>query len=357
MSAKRILILSRYTEKGPSSRVRMYQYLPYLMEAGFECDVQPFFDDMYIETLFQRKPRALLKVLKAYFKRIISSLKFKQYDLVWLQYELLPWMPYCLEKILLRKSKKLVIDYDDAVFHRYDQHQSFLVRMFLGKKIDKLMHLADIVITGNEYLAEHAQRACAKQVEIIPSVVDIKQYQNNLMQERKDKVVRVGWIGSPTTAKYLLTIENVIKKIINDKLKFIIIGAKPPTAFEGYSLESWTWSLENEASLIQNLDIGVMPLVDTPFERGKCGYKLIQYMACGLPVVASPVGINQQIVGHGKNGFLAGNNREWIKAITTLQKNPLLRKEMGSKGRELVEEKYALQVTAPKIINIIKQIE
>ena len=167
----------------------------------------------------------------------------------------------------------------------------------------------------------------------------------------------IGWIGSPTTAKFLLTIENVIKKALNEKSKFIIIGAKLPAVFERCSVESWTWSLEAEIDLIHKLDIGVMPLVDTPFERGKCGYKLIQYMACGLPVIASPVGINKKIVRHGENGFLAGNEHEWIEAITMLQNNPLLRKEMGSKGRKMVEENYALQVNAPKIVNILNQIK
>ena len=357
MKNKRILVLPRYTEKGPSSRVRMYQYLPYLKEAGFECDVQPFFDDGYIESLFQHKHQNYLNIFRAYFRRVIISLKFQQYCLVWLQYELLPWMPACLEKMLLRNSTKLVIDYDDAVYHRYDQHRSFVVRKLLGKKIDQLMYLADIVIAGNEYLSSHAKRAGAKQVEIIPSVVNTEQYQIRDEANSKEEEIYIGWIGSPTTVKYFSSIEKVIKAISNEQTKFIIIGASLPIAFLGYSIESWSWSLETEVKLIQKLDIGIMPLVDDPFERGKCGYKLIQYMACGLPVVASPVGINQKIIKHGENGFLASNEDEWIEAITMLQENPILRKEMGLKGREMVVQYYALQVTAPKITNIIKQID
>lgn len=276
--------------------------------------------------------------------------------MVWMQYELLPWMPTCVEKILLCNSTKLVIDYDDAVFNRYDQHRSFVVRWLLGKKIDQLMHLADIVIAGNEYLAAHAQQAGAKQVEIIPSVVDTTRYQVRAEAKSNAKEIRIGWIGSPTTVKYLSSIENVIKTISNDQTNFIIIGANLPTEFEGYSVESWPWSLETEVELIQKLDIGIMPLMDDAFERGKCGYKLIQYMACGLPVVASPVGINQKIIKHGENGFLASKEDEWIEAITLLIENPKLRKEMGLKGREIAEQEYAVQVTAPKIINLINQI-
>lgn len=356
MTAKRLLILPRYTANGPSSRVRMVQYLPCLRNAGFECDVRPFFDDDYIHALFKGKPRNLQSVLDAYFQRISIAIKSNRYDLIWLQYELLPWLPHWLESFFLRGKPKLMIDYDDAIFHRYDEHPSAWIRAIFGKKIDHVMRSADVVVAGNEYLAARAEQAGAKWVEIIPSVVDIKRYQLKEQRGRKDKIVRVGWIGSPTTVRYLVLIKKIIETILNDKSKFIIIGAKIPTTFEGYMVESWAWSLETEVDLITSLDIGVMPLADTPFELGKCGYKLIQYMACGLPVVASPVGINKKIVRHGENGFLAGNDREWIEAITMLEENPLLRKEMGLKGRELVEEKYALQVTAPKIVNIINQI-
>lgn len=355
MTTKRLLILPRYTAKGPSSRVRMYQYLPYLRDAGFECDIHPFFNDDYIDALFKGKSKNYLRILDAYFQRISIALKSKSYDLVWMQYELLPWVPYWIENIILRGKPKLIIDYDDAVFHRYDHHQLSIIRKVLGNKIDRWMHSADVIVAGNDYLAAHAHQAGSKHVKNIPSVVDLKRYKIKVQGKSEDEIVRVGWVGSPTTEKYLLTIENVIKTILNDKSKFIIIGAKLPATFEGYPVESKTWSLKDEVSLIQSLDIGIMPLVDTPFERGKCGYKLIQYMACGLPVVASPIGINQKIVRHGENGFLAGNEREWIEAITKLQKNPILRKEMGSKGREMVEEKYALQVTAQKIIDIIKK--
>jgi len=347
--------LPRYTSKGPSSRIRIYQYLPYLKEAGFECHVQPFFDADYINALFNGEPRNYIRILKAYFQRITSALKSSRYDLVWMQYELFPWLPYWMENIFLRGKPKLLIDYDDAIFHRYDQHSSAWARGIYGEKIDQWMRSADVVIAGNEYLATHAQQAGAKWVEIVPSVVDLNRYQIKAHRKSKDEIVRVGWIGTPKTVKFLLVIEDVIKNLINDRLKFIIIGAKPPIEFEGYPLESWAWSLETEADLVRSLDIGVMPLVDEPFERGKCGYKLIQYMACGLPIVASPVGVNHKIVKHGENGFLAGNEREWIEAISTLKNNPLLRKEMGLNGREMLEGKYTLQATAPKIIDIIEQ--
>ena len=356
MSMKRILILPRYTKKGPSSRVRMVQYLPYLNQVDFDHDVHPFFDDSYIDSLYRQKPRNFLKILKAYFDRITVSLKSQRYDLIWLQYELLPWMPFCLEKLLLRNHTKLVVDYDDAVFHRYDKHPSVVVRKLLGKKIDRLMRSASVVIAGNEYLADRANCAGARRVEIIPSVVDISRYPLKTSWEGEDGVIRIGWIGSPNTVKYLLEIKDVIQQITGAASKFIIIGAEVPRELKRYSIEVRKWSLDKEAELLQDLDIGIMPLIDAPFERGKCGYKLIQYMACGLPVVASPVGVNKKLVQHEENGFLAESDKEWVIAIDRLKHNPRLRKEMGLKGRKLVAENFCVQKSFPKIIRLFIQV-
>jgi len=352
----RLLILPRYTAKGPSSRVRIYQYLPYLKEAGFEYEVQPFFKDDYITRLFDGKPKDILSIIKGYFKRITIMIRAHKYDVVWLQYELLPWVPFWLERLYLFRKKRIIIDYDDAVFHRYDQHSNFIVRHLLGKKIDRLMSTAQIVIVGNEYLADKAREAGARQVEIIPSVVDLSRYSVKRYQKEPFKNIHIGWLGSPKTIMFIREIEDVIREITDLGIEFVIIGAKKPSGLASLPITELAWSLETEAESIQYLDIGIMPLPDTPFERGKCGYKLIQYMACGLPVVASPVGINQKIIKHGENGFLASNEEEWIDAITKLQINPILRKEMGLKGRKIVDEEYALQVTAPKIIKIMKEI-
>jgi glycosyltransferase involved in cell wall biosynthesis len=124
--------------------------------------------------------------------------------------------------------------------------------------------------------------------------------------------------------------------------------------FPDVRVEILPWSEETEVALLQTCDVGIMPLPDEPWTRGKCGFKMIQYMACGLPVVASPVGVNKEIVEHGVNGFLAVTNDEWLTALSTLRDNPELRRKMGAAGRRKVEEKYCLQVTAPQYVKLLQ---
>ena len=356
MNHKQVLILPRYTAKGPSSRIRMVQYLPYLETASFDVDIHPFFKDAYVDSLFQQKSRTSSSVLKSYFRRMCIALKSKHYDLVWMQYELLPWLPYWLEKLFLHTNVKLIIDYDDAIFHRYDLHKSSFVRAILGQKIDRWMHQADLVTAGNDYLAQRAKSAGAQHVIILPSVVDLEKYPLKSKPEEKSKPLCIGWIGSPTTVHYLLKIGDVIKEMTDQGTRFVIIGAEPPEQLAKCGIESYVWTLDNEARLINDLDIGVMPLPNQPFERGKCGYKLIQYMACSLPVVASPVGVNRKIVQDGKNGFLVESKNEWLAALERLAQSPALCQKLGRNGRKLVESEYSLQTAAPILVEYFSQL-
>lgn len=351
MNGKRILVLPRYSPNGPSSRVRFYQYLPFLEKAGLSFEVHPFFDDSYITALFNQQSQSILEIISSYFRRIFISLKSGQYDLIWMQYELLPWLPYWAEKILITKRTPIIVDFDDAVFHRYDSHTNFGIRALLGKKIGKIMADAAVVVAGNPYLADYARQSGAKRVEILPSTVDISRYQ--LVKKQHGPELRIGWIGTPKTVKYLEPLRSVFERCLKNNIKLVIVGADIPGRLNGLPIESIPWSEEREVQIIQSLDIGIMPLPDHPFERGKCGYKIIQYMACSLPVVASPVGVNSRIVKHGANGFLAQTESEWIDALQYLIEHPAARKEMGAKGRKEMESSYTLQVAAPILVDII----
>jgi len=246
-----------------------------------------------------------------------------------------------------------VVDYDDAVFHNYDLHPSFWVRRFLGDKISKVMRYSRKVMAGNEYLAEKAVLSGAKNVLVMPTVVDGNRY-----FPIKDKVsgdlVKVGWIGSPTTLKYVKAILPVLEKL-NQKHPFelVIIGGGAKVGFSGKETIV-LWSEENEVGEIQKLDIGIMPLSNTPWERGKCGYKLIQYMACGLPVVGSPIGVNNKLVVDGVNGFLASNEKEWEECLERLLSNKPLRDKMGLEGNKMVQEHYTLQKLIPHYLNVLE---
>ncbi|MGV8026770.1 MAG: glycosyltransferase family 4 protein [Anaerolineaceae bacterium] len=353
MKNKRLLILPRYTEKGPSSRVRMFRYLPYLKEAGFDITIHPFFDDGYIDSLYSHRPIKIPAVLYSYWDRFWISLHTQKYDLIWLQQELLPWVPFGMEKILYSKRIPLLVDYDDAVFHRYDYHRNSFIRLLLSKKIDRVMKIASGLTVGNDYLADRAEQAGARNIHILPSVVDTKKYYCKPKAAHADFII--GWLGTPKTVHFLETIKPALEKVLNNTTQLVIVGADIPDSLRNLPIQSQRWNEDTEIDQILQFDVGIMPLTDAPFERGKCGYKLIQYMACGLPVIASPVGVNQCIVEQGIDGFLASTTDEWMNAIIKLKNNTDLRQKMGMAGRKKMELRYSLECTANQLVNLCDQ--
>ena len=348
----KILSLNRYESLGASSRVRFYQYLPYLKDQGIDVTVSPLLGDNYIENLYAGKPKQLGSLFKSYLRRIACLLKSKRFDLIWIEKELLPWFPAWGEKALFCLGVPYVIDYDDAIFHRYNLHPNFLVRALLGRKIDTVMRHASLVIVGNDYLWDYARKAGAVRVEYLPSVIDLNRY--SLIAPAKKETFCIGWIGSPVTSHYLRLVQPALQQLCKDGRSRLVLVGSGEIGLNGVPLEVHTWSEETENVDIQGFDVGIMPLPDDPWERGKCGYKLIQYMASGIPVVASPVGINQKIVENGVNGFAANTMAEWISALRTLRDNQNLRERMGRAGRHKVEDQFSLQSTAPRLVSFFR---
>jgi glycosyltransferase involved in cell wall biosynthesis len=349
----RVLALTRYDSLGPSSRVRFYQYVPALTSFGMEIQVAPLLANDYVRNLYEGKQQPVLSVLRAYLGRIAYLVNSRHFDLLWIEKELFPWLPNWVGSLLIRQGIPQVVDYDDAVFHRYDQHRNFLIRALLGRKIDKLMRTAATVVVGNEYLAERAQAAGALKIERLPSVVDLNRY---TVKEKSESQFRIGWIGSPVTAPYLRLIRDALEEVLKQTgARLVLVGAGDQDPLPGLEKEILPWSEASEVAQIQSFDVGIMPLPDGPFEQGKCGYKLIQYMACGLPVVASPVGVNSRIVEQAGTGFQASNDVEWTSALIMLARDLALRAELGKAGRKKVEQDYSLQVTAPILNRILSE--
>lgn len=349
----RVLILPRYGPLGASSRVRMYQYLPHLRAAGIEVEVSPLFGDDYVRALYERR-RAWGDIVGGYARRIATQLSGGDFDVLWVEKEILPWLPTCAERV--RGRHAVVVDFDDAVFHRYDLHRSVLVRRLLGRRIDRVMQKADMVTAGNAYLAAHATAAGCRRVEQIPTVVDIDRYPAPLRAMRETGQVVIGWIGSPATAHYLRPLAPVVEHLVQERgVDAVAVGARPDQV-QGTPFRSVPWSEATEAELLATFDIGIMPLLDAPWERGKCGYKLIQYMACGIPVVASPVGVNTDIVVPGQNGWLAADEAQWGAALRGLVDDPQARFSMGAAGRALAAEWFSLQAQAPRVVELLKDV-
>jgi glycosyltransferase involved in cell wall biosynthesis len=349
----RILLLTRFGSMGASSRVRFSQFVEPLVEDGFHVDNHPLFSDAYLDRLYGHRPRDFVDIAASYVKRARRVFQARRYDVVWIEKELFPWLPAFLECALLR-SRRVVLDFDDAVFHRYDLHKNRVVRRLLGKKFDVLMRRARTVTVGNEYLADRARRAGARHVVILPSVVDLRRYVVRQKPE-VDPTVTVGWIGSPATEPYIQSVLQPLEALLSaTPARFVAIGARKPV-LPHLGGQVAAWSQESEARLLQMLDIGIMPLPDDLWARGKCGYKLIQYMAAGLPVVASPVGVNTEIVQQGVNGFLAATPDEWLTALRTLVNDRELRRKMGADGRRRVEERYSVDAVRGRLAEVLRK--
>jgi len=351
----KIHLLSRYGRKGASSRLRTLQYVPLLESSGDTISHQPLFDDEYLRRRYAGEP-VLTSVVSSYLSRFSQLFSSKYSELLWVEYEALPWFPHCLEKQLIRKSLPYVVDYDDAVFHRYDLHRSAIVRSALGTKIDSTMKASDLVLAGNSYLADRAKLAGSRRIEVVPTVVDASRYAA-YRKAKTDLAPCIGWIGSPITwNEYMPSLVPLLSELVaKESARFIAVGAGEAVVADR-NLHSVPWSEEAEVSRIQEMDIGIMPLTDTPWARGKCGYKLIQYMACGLPVVASPVGVNTEIVEHGVNGLLASTEDEWRDALTSLLSDYELRHRMGQAGRLKVEKQYSLKIWGPRVATLLRDV-
>ncbi|SFS08199.1 Glycosyltransferase involved in cell wall bisynthesis [Dyella sp. OK004] len=355
MKRLKVTLFSRYSRLGPSTRLRSLQYLSELEKRGIDVEVRALFPDAYLEALYGGNPQfAKYSAWRHYGQRISELLRGDGHDLAWIEGELFPYLPYWLESMLGRSARPYVVDYDDALFHKYDLSPSPVVRGVLGRKIDRVMEHAACVIAGNPYLAARAEQARADRVEIIPTVVDEQRYATVSHDGREQPVI--GWIGSPATEHYLLDIGDVLlQACAGGRAKLLLVGARPEVAEQlaGIDVEVVPWSEDSEADQIARMDIGVMPLRDGPWERGKCGYKIIQYMACALPVVVSPVGVNADIVRHGDNGFLAAEARDWLESLQQLIENPGQRARMGQAGRERVEREYSLASQVPRLADVL----
>jgi glycosyltransferase involved in cell wall biosynthesis len=329
------------------------QFAPPLERAGIEVEVSTFFDDSYLQNLYGGYGQH--RIARHVIKRLRRLAGGPRPEVIWIEKEALPWMPWAVEGALWPRGVPVVADYDDAIFHRYDRHRRAPVRLLLGTKIDRVMARSTLVTAGNSYLADRARAAGAQRVEIVPTVVDLDAY--HVGARPPDAAPRVGWIGTPQTwAELARPIHGILLPVLTERHgMFRAVGAAL-TPQDGERLEIRPWSEATEVAAIQEMDIGVMPLPDTPWTRGKCGYKLIQYMACGLPVVASPVGVNAEIVEHGVNGFLARTEGEWRDAVETLLADPDLRARMGASGRRKVEERYSLQVWGPRMAELLRSV-
>ena len=275
------------------------------------------------------------------------------YDAVWISREMLPFGPPLLERLLLWLCPHVVFDVDDALHISDNESSHWLPRLLRDyTKFGRMASRYAAVVCGNAYLANFYLNHAAN-VQIIPTVLDADRYASVVPTD--SDLVRIGWIGTPLNRHHIESLQPVFTALARQRpFKLVIIGLNEPLGWHLSNIHYLQWTLVGELDLFAQFDIGIMPLIDSPFARGKCAFKLLQYMAAGQPVIASPVGANCDIVVNGCNGFLATTEEEWLAALTTLMDNPDLRQRMGESGRELVGNSYSVESAWPSYAALLK---
>ena len=219
----------------------------------------------------------------------------------------------------------------------------------------KIMEISDAAVAGNEYLANEAKKHC-RRVEIMTTPVDVKLNTPAAPENKRNEVV-IGWIGLPGNLFYLDALapvfQNLARKFPDIALSVVCSDFHD---IEGVKINKRAWSIESELEFLREMDIGLMPLTDDIWSRGKCGFKILQYFSVGVPVVASPVGINSDIVEHGVNGFLSATNEEWESHLAKLLSDRSLREKMGAAGRKTVAEKFSLNDYLERYVSLLEEI-
>lgn len=348
----KVLFLTKYTRLGASSRVRTFIYLDYLKSRGLECEVSSFFSDKYLLEVYSVKKHNKRLAAWSFLQRLVTLTRVKQFDRVVIEKELIPYFPPFLEILLSAFGVHYIVDYDDAIFHNYDLSSNPIVRKLLSNKIDNVMRNAVAVLAGNDYIKQRALHAGARNVLSIPTVIDIERY--SIKTYSKSNKFIIGWIGSPITHKYLAALRPVFQRLAAEfPIQLNLIGANSGIGLP--HLERIVpWREESEVEEIRRFNVGIMPLEDNIWERGKCGYKLIQYMGCGVPVIGTPIGVNLNMIVDGVNGFKAVALDDWYQSIRKIIVAGVEYEEkLGVAGRLIVEERYSLQAYREYYYNAI----
>jgi glycosyltransferase involved in cell wall biosynthesis len=361
----RVLALSPIPEEGAGCRFRVAQFIPYLRSVGIEVTLRSLFDVDFFRLVYKhghyvRKASAFTALSLRYLTSLRDARRF---DAILIYREIFPIGPAVIERLLgAGQRPPIVFDFDDAIFlpSVSDANRPILPLKAPGKVATIIRH-SDHVIAGNAYLAAYARRF-SDAVTVIPTVVDTTRFVPRLDAVSGNgangaRAPIVGWIGSPTTASYIRSLAPVLKRT-GARHRFVlrVSGAGEPLDVPGVATEQPPWALDREVELFNTCDIGVYPLADDEWSRGKCGFKAIEFMACGVPVVASAVGVNREIIEDGVNGFLASTDDEWVGKLEQLLADRDLRRRLGEAGRRTIEARYSLRVHAPQLAATLRSV-
>ncbi len=345
MKSVRVLFIAPHRpNRSPAQRYRFEQYIPYLEQKGFVCKLA-YLITAKEDKVFYAPGHLFTKayLLIAYFlKRLLHVVQALQYDVVFIQREAYFMGGAFFETLFKWTGKKIIFDFDDAIWlPNVSEGNKKWLWLKSPQKTKSIIQLADRVIAGNNYLADYA-RSFNKAVEVIPSTIDRNIY---VPAEHQANTVVIGWSGSPTTVPYfelLIPVFTKLKQRFGEAISFTLLG--DGNYFnEALQIKGISWTSENEVPTINTFDIGIMPMPDDEWSKGKCAMKGIQYMALGIATVMTGVGMNKEVIQDGVNGFLANSSEEWEEKLSRLIQDADLRKRLGAAGKETIYERYTIQ--------------
>jgi glycosyltransferase involved in cell wall biosynthesis len=356
----RILFIAPHRpHRSPSQRFRFEQYLDIFKQNGFECDHSFLIsekDDRYFYQPGNLRTKAYF-FFKSAYRRWKNVRHADEYDIIFVQREAFMTGSTWFEKKISRSKAKLVFDFDDAIWHLdiSEANKKFSWLKNPGKTA-KIISYADLVIAGNRYLADYAKHH-SDNVVIIPTTIDTDEYQRLDIPKNNDTIT-IGWSGSLTTMKhfnYAVPFLKELKEKYGNKIEIKAIG---DANYENKELgvKGIAWTKENELKELSSFDIGIMPLPDDEWAKGKCGLKGLQYMALEIPTVMSPVGVNTEIINDGVNGFLAGGVEEWVEKISRLVESKEFHDKMGKEARWTVEERYSVNSQKENYLQLFREL-
>jgi glycosyltransferase involved in cell wall biosynthesis len=352
---KKILFLAPYPENlAASQRYRFEQYLDTLREAGFQLELAPFFRKETWEVLYKQGHwvQKIIGTLVGLTNRFLLLFKVSKFDWIFIHREALPFGPPVYEWILTKLlRKKIVFDFDDAIWiHQASRGNALISHLKSPDKTATICELSKKVVAGNYYLEGYAKKRNLN-VQVIPTTIDTE-YHDQTKNHTEKEVVTLGWTGTHSTLPYLQLLIRPLKQLERRYPVKLLVIADQKAELEIQSVEFRTWSIEAEVEDLLDIDIGLMPLPETEWAKGKCGLKALQYMALGIPAVVSSVGVNQEIVTHGKHGFCCGTESEWEKYLEILIQDIELRNRMGRLGRSKVEQLYSVKANKSNYLSL-----
>ena len=353
--SKKVLFLAPYPHgQAPSQRFRFEQYFDLLKNNNFDIEFRSFLNAktwnvLYTESSFFAKT---IGILGSLWRRLVLLFSMRKYDYVFIHREAAMIGPPIFEWIIAKVlRKKYIYDFDDAIWlPNYSDTNARFHRLKAYWKVKKIIKWADKVTVGNNYLKEFALKF-NQNIKVIPTTIDLEN-SHSIETIQSEQKVNIGWTGTHTTMAYLDDLIHVIQKLENlYNFNFIVISNEAPK-FKLKSLQFIKWNKSSEIEDLASIHIGLMPLPDETWAKGKCGFKALQYMALNIPTIASPVGVNSSIIKDGENGFLCDSHEEWFAKISLLLSNIKIREEIGKKGKETIINNYAVAAIGTDYINL-----